>query len=113
MSVFVLQDLQNQLKKLSGELAERENSLEYQRLEQQEHSREAEHKLQTTIQHLTTSLTHKDQQLQVCTEDFTSQTISHKQNSLEIIPSVSASLTHRDAHAFKTSCYVMRSFVFR
>ncbi|KAI4905002.1 hypothetical protein NFI96_016457 [Prochilodus magdalenae] len=59
-----INDLQNQLKKLTGELADRENSLEHQQLEQQQHTRAAEHKLQTTIQHLTTSLTQKDQQLQ-------------------------------------------------
>ncbi|XP_036444694.1 myomegalin-like isoform X2 [Colossoma macropomum] len=59
-----INDLQNQLKKLSGELADRENSLEHQQLEQQERAHATENKLQTTIQHLTTSLTHKDQQLQ-------------------------------------------------
>ncbi|XP_072517489.1 CDK5 regulatory subunit-associated protein 2 isoform X2 [Salminus brasiliensis] len=59
-----INDLQNQLKKLSGELADRENSLEHQQLQQQEHTRATENKLQTTIQHLTTSLTHKEQQLQ-------------------------------------------------
>uniref|UniRef100_A0A3B4DP35 CDK5 regulatory subunit associated protein 2 n=1 Tax=Pygocentrus nattereri TaxID=42514 RepID=A0A3B4DP35_PYGNA len=59
-----INDLQNQLKKLRGELADRENSLEHQQLEQQERTRATENKLQTTIQHLTTSLTHKEQQLQ-------------------------------------------------
>ncbi|MCJ8741063.1 hypothetical protein PDJAM_G00066390 [Pangasius djambal] len=59
-----INDLQNQLKKLSGELAERENLLEHQRLAQQEQTRTTEHKLQSTIQHLTTSLTKKEQQLQ-------------------------------------------------
>ncbi|XP_053096021.1 CDK5 regulatory subunit-associated protein 2 isoform X4 [Pangasianodon hypophthalmus] len=59
-----INDLQNQLKKLSGELAERENLLDHQRLAQQEQTRTTEHKLQSTIQHLTTSLTKKEQQLQ-------------------------------------------------
>ncbi|XP_007256630.3 CDK5 regulatory subunit-associated protein 2 isoform X1 [Astyanax mexicanus] len=59
-----INDLQNQLKKLNGELADRENNLEHQQREQQEQTRATEHKMQTTIQHLTTSLTHKEQQLQ-------------------------------------------------
>ncbi|XP_073680203.1 CDK5 regulatory subunit-associated protein 2 isoform X2 [Garra rufa] len=59
-----INDLQNQLKKLNGALADRENALEQQRLEQQEQNRAAEQKLQNTIERLTTSLNHKDQQLQ-------------------------------------------------
>uniref|UniRef100_A0A4W4DN38 CDK5 regulatory subunit associated protein 2 n=1 Tax=Electrophorus electricus TaxID=8005 RepID=A0A4W4DN38_ELEEL len=59
-----INDLQNQLKKLNGELADRENALEHQRHKQQEENRTTEHKLHSTIQHLTTSLTHKEQQLQ-------------------------------------------------
>ncbi|XP_053505270.1 CDK5 regulatory subunit-associated protein 2 isoform X8 [Ictalurus furcatus] len=59
-----INDLQNQLKKLSGELAERENLLEHQSVAQQEQTQRTEHKLQSTIQHLTTSLTKKEQQLQ-------------------------------------------------
>ncbi|KAK3524591.1 hypothetical protein QTP70_029906 [Hemibagrus guttatus] len=59
-----INDLQNQLKKLSGELAERENLLEQQSRVQQEQTRTTEHKMQSTIQHLTTSLTKKEQQLQ-------------------------------------------------
>ncbi|XP_053334053.1 CDK5 regulatory subunit-associated protein 2 isoform X6 [Clarias gariepinus] len=59
-----INDLQNQLKKLSGELAERENLLENQRQSQQELTQTTEHKLQSTIQHLTTNLTKKEQQLQ-------------------------------------------------
>ncbi|KAK7131585.1 hypothetical protein R3I94_016644 [Phoxinus phoxinus] len=57
-------DLQNQLKKLNGTLADRENTLEQQRLEQQEQNRSSELKLQNTIERLTASLNHKDQQLQ-------------------------------------------------
>ncbi|XDV38204.1 hypothetical protein PO909_007662 [Leuciscus waleckii] len=57
-------DLQNQLKKLNGILADRENTLEQQRLEQQEQNRASEQKLQNTIERLTASLNHKDQQLQ-------------------------------------------------
>ncbi|XP_042603548.1 CDK5 regulatory subunit-associated protein 2-like isoform X1 [Cyprinus carpio] len=59
-----INDLQNQLKKLNGALADRENALEQQRLEQQEQNRAAEQKLQNTIERLTASLNHKDQQLQ-------------------------------------------------
>ncbi|KAF5893823.1 myomegalin-like isoform X6, partial [Clarias magur] len=59
-----INDLQNQLKKLSGELADRENLLENQRMSQQEQTQTTEHKLQSTIQHLTTSITKKEQQLQ-------------------------------------------------
>ncbi|KAF4076987.1 hypothetical protein AMELA_G00202890 [Ameiurus melas] len=59
-----INDLQNQLKKLSGELAERENLLERQSVAQQEQTHRTEYKLQSTIQHLTTSLTKKEQQLQ-------------------------------------------------
>ncbi|KAG1926239.1 CDK5 regulatory subunit-associated protein 2 isoform X5 [Pimephales promelas] len=57
-------DLQNQVKKLNCALADRENALEQQRLEQQEQNRASEQKLQTTIERLTASLNHKDQQLQ-------------------------------------------------
>ncbi|XP_030622929.1 CDK5 regulatory subunit-associated protein 2 [Chanos chanos] len=59
-----INDLQNQLKKLNGEFAERENAREQQHQEQLEQIRSAEHKLQSTIQRLTASLNHKDQQLQ-------------------------------------------------
>ncbi|XP_059381815.1 myomegalin-like isoform X3 [Carassius carassius] len=59
-----INDLQNQLKKLNGALADRENTLEQQRLEQREQNRAAEQKLQNTIERLTASLNHKDQQLQ-------------------------------------------------
>ncbi|KAF7696828.1 hypothetical protein HF521_005246 [Silurus meridionalis] len=59
-----INDLQNQLKKLNGELAERQNLLEHQSVAQQEQAHTTEHKLQSTIQHLTTSLTKKELQLQ-------------------------------------------------
>lgn len=59
-----INDLQNQLKKLSGELAERESLLEHQSLAQQEETRTTEQKLQSTIQQLTTSITKKEEQLQ-------------------------------------------------
>ncbi|KAI5612920.1 myomegalin isoform X4 [Silurus asotus] len=59
-----INDLQNQLKKLNGELAERQNLLEHQSVAQQEQAHTTEHKLQSTIQHLTTSLTKNEQQLQ-------------------------------------------------
>ncbi|KAF4098928.1 hypothetical protein G5714_020958 [Onychostoma macrolepis] len=59
-----INDLQNHLKKVNGALADRENALEQQRLEQQEQNRAAEQKLQNTIERLTASLNHKDQQLQ-------------------------------------------------
>lgn len=55
------------MKKVNGALADRENALEQQRLEQQEQNRAAEQKLQNTIERLTASLNHKDQQLQVYT----------------------------------------------
>lgn len=69
--VFIaLQDLQNQLKKLNGALADRENALGQQRLEQQEQNRALEQKLQNAIERLTASLNHKDQQLQVNTNTY-------------------------------------------
>lgn len=63
--IFPLQDLNNQLKKLSDETAEKESALkqEYQELLEQ-----TKRKLQThevTIQRLTSTLADKEQQLQV------------------------------------------------
>lgn len=59
------QEVQNQLKKLTGELGERESSLkqQYQELLEQTKRRLQGHEV--TIQRLTTCLTDKEQQLQV------------------------------------------------
>lgn len=59
------------MKKLNGTLADRENALEQQRLEQQEQNCASEQKLQNAIERLTASLNHKDQQLQVHTQTHT------------------------------------------
>lgn len=62
---FSLQDLNNQLKKMSDEIAERECALQQQ---YQETLDQTKRKLQThevTIQRLTSTLSDKEQQLQV------------------------------------------------
>ncbi|XP_063066939.1 CDK5 regulatory subunit-associated protein 2 isoform X2 [Engraulis encrasicolus] len=59
-----INDLQNQLKKLSGELGEKQSESEKEHSEQLEESKRREHRHETTIQRLTHTLTHKEQQLQ-------------------------------------------------
>ena len=60
-----LQDLNNQLKKLSGEIGEKESALEqqYQELLDQTKRKVLAHEV--TIQRLTSTLADKEQQLQV------------------------------------------------
>lgn len=60
-----LQDLNNQLKKLSGEIGEKESALEqhYQELLDQTTRKLQSH--ESTIQRLTSTLADKEQQLQV------------------------------------------------
>lgn len=77
------------MKKLNGTLADRENALEQQRLEQQEQNRASEQKLQNAIERLTASLNHKDQQLQVHTQTHTQ--ISH----LALLPSLTPDCFNR------------------
>ena len=60
-----MQEMQNQLKKLNGELGERESSLEQQYQEQLEQTKRRLQSHEVTIQRLTTCLADKEQQLQV------------------------------------------------
>lgn len=65
LCICFFKDLNNRLKKLSGEMKERESALEQQ---YQELLNQTKRKLQTheaTIQRLTTTLFDKEQQLQV------------------------------------------------
>ena len=66
-----LQDLNNQLKKLSGEIGERESALEqqYEELLDQTNRRVQAHEV--TIQRLTSTLADKEQQLQVRLKNLT------------------------------------------
>ena len=68
----VHQDLQNQLKKLSGELGARESERSKEQDEELEESKRREHTHESSIQRLTHTLTYKEQQLQVCSISFTS-----------------------------------------
>ncbi|XP_048114430.1 LOW QUALITY PROTEIN: CDK5 regulatory subunit-associated protein 2 [Alosa alosa] len=59
-----INDLQNQLKKLSSELGAKQSEREKEHSEELEESKRREHTHESTIQRLTHTLTHKEQQLQ-------------------------------------------------
>lgn len=65
MIIFFSQDLTNQLKKVNGEMKERESALEQQYQEMLEQTKRKLHSHEATIQRLTTTLADKEQQLQV------------------------------------------------
>lgn len=75
MITFFSQDLTNQLKKVNGEMKERESALEQQYQEMLEQTKRKLHSHELTIQRLTTTLTDKEQQLQV-TQSMFNQKIS-------------------------------------
>lgn len=71
---YTLQDLANQLKKLSGEIGERESALEQQYQELLDQTKRKLQAHEVTIQRLTSTLADKEQQLQV-TQKFKFLTI--------------------------------------
>lgn len=62
---FLLQDLNNQLKKMSDEIGERESALQQQYQETLEHTKRKLQAHEVTIHRLTSTLSEKEQQLQV------------------------------------------------
>lgn len=62
---FSLQDLNNQLKKMSDEIAERESALQQQYQETLDQTKRKLQAHEVTIQRLTSTLSDKEQQLQV------------------------------------------------
>lgn len=62
---FPLQDLTNQLKKVSDEIADRESALQQQYQETLDHTKRKLQAHEVTIQRLTSTLSDKEQQLQV------------------------------------------------
>lgn len=62
---FPFQDLNNQLKKLSGEIGDRESALEQQYQELLDQTKRKVQAHEVTIQRLTSTLADKEQQLQV------------------------------------------------